>query len=164
VSKKPRSILEYPIVTRKVLEDMVISLPDIGIWVQVPLPPKKIVNGVSQTDLNDEYVLKLAKALKETWIKGHKHITEKKWVPEASTFKQSVKKAQKDLTVPEFLTRIQPYIKVCDNTIRREIRRGIIKAYTTAGGHRRIPESEVEIYLEKCQKISTSKTRIELDQ
>ena len=36
MSKKPRSILEYPVVVRKVLEDMVISIPDLGFWIQLP--------------------------------------------------------------------------------------------------------------------------------
>ncbi len=165
MTKKPSSILEYPIVARKVLNDLVISLPDIGIWVQIPLPEKKSINGVVQQGLPEEFLQQMAVAFKNTWLKGHKHITEKKWVPDASSFKDSTKKAQKDLTVMGFVNKVKPYMSICDNTVRREIKRGMIKCYTTAGGHRRIPESEVERYVrnsENLSKIDARKTGMEL--
>lgn len=158
MSKKPRSILEYPVVVRKVLEDMVISIPDLGFWIQLPLPPKKINSNanttVPQDDLNEEYLLTLARGIKSAWIKGHKHILEKKWAPDASTFKQSVQKSEKDLTVPQFLKRLKPHLDISENTLRREIRRGAIKSKQTKGGHNRIPSSELEIYLMKTKDFA----------
>lgn len=164
MTKKPRSILEYPVVVRKVLEDMVISIPDLGFWIQLPLPPKKINlssnNHAPQDDLNEEYLLALARGIKSAWIKGHKHILEKKWAPDASTFKQSIQKAERDLTVPQFLKRLKPHLDISENTVRREIKRGAIKCKQTKGGHNRIPLAELEIYLAKVQKFSTESNTI----
>lgn len=153
VSKSPRSILEYPVVVRKVLKDMVISIPDLGFWISIPLPPVTSGDGRTQSLLNDDYLLEMAKGIKSAWIKGHRHIMEKKWVPEASTFKQSVQKAEKDLTVPAFKKLLKPYMDISLNTIRREIKRGAIRCRrTSSGGHYRIPRSQLELYVMKISE------------
>ncbi|MFZ3228991.1 MAG: helix-turn-helix domain-containing protein [Pseudobdellovibrio sp.] len=154
--RKPTAIQEYPLVVRKVLENLVISIPDLNIWRQIPAPPKISRDGKTVSEMNDEYCLMLGRSIKAAWISAHQHVSEKKWVPEASNFKQSLQKADKDYSVPAFTQLLNKYMSVCENTIRREIKRGVIKCYQTKGGHRRIPASELEIYLDKSKDLPTS--------
>jgi excisionase family DNA binding protein len=134
--KKPSSVLEYPIVVRKHLNYITISMPDLGLFETLELPEK---------NLNKDYVTLLAARISSLWIKATKHVNEKKWVPEASDIKSSVRKAtKKDLTPLQFAKQAG----VSEQTIRRDIERGIIKAKRTGGGHRKIPESQIPLYLQ----------------
>lgn len=146
--KKPSSVLEYPLVIRKVLESMTISAPDLSLWHTIALPPKKLQNNHYVTVFSDEYALLLGRAMIDLWKKTNIHIKEKKWAPAASDIKNSVRKSQKALSVPKFCALVNDVIKVSEDTIRRDIDKKKIKAYKTSGGHRRIPASELGVYLE----------------
>lgn len=149
--KKPSHVLEYPLVVRKVLENMTISLPDLSIWTTLALPPKVKTENGYVTQFNDEYALKLGREILRTYTKATKHMYEKKWVPSASDIKSVVTKQDKPLTVPAFAKLISQVVPVSKDTIRRDIDRDIIKCAKTSGGHRRIPGSEIGRYLNYLQ-------------
>ena len=58
--KKPSSVLEYPIVVRKHLNYITISMPDLGLFETLELPKK---------NLNKDYVTLLAARISSIWIK-----------------------------------------------------------------------------------------------
>jgi excisionase family DNA binding protein len=135
--KKPKSVLEYPIVVRQHLNYMTFSMPDLGLFETLDLP--------KNNKLNREYVVSAATRMTRLWVKATEHINKKKWVPVASDIKSSVKKsAKKDLTPLQFANQVG----ISEQTIRRDIERGIIKAKRTGGGHRRIPEAQLPLYLQ----------------
>ncbi|MFN3453774.1 MAG: hypothetical protein ACK41T_02365 [Pseudobdellovibrio sp.] len=145
--KKPTSVLEYPIVVRKVLEFLTISSPDLAIFKSIPLPEKRKVNNRYVTSFNDDYALRLGKAIIDIWKQVDSHVTTKKWVPEASDIKHTVKKSEKALSLSEFSKLVNAHVKVSAVTIRRDIDKKLIKCFKTSGGHRRIPASELSLYL-----------------
>lgn len=146
--KKPSSILEYPIVVRKVLEFLTISSPDLSIFKSIPLPEKKKINNRYVTSFSDEYALRLGRAVIEIWKQVDGHIQTKKWAPPASDIKSTVKKSEKALSVPAFKKLVAMTVDVSEDTIRRDVDDKRIKSYKTRGGHRRIPASELGPYLE----------------
>lgn len=135
--KKPKSVLEYPIVVRQHMSYMTFSMPDLGLFETLELP--------KNNKLNKEYVISAATRMSRLWLKAMDHINKKKWVPEASDIKSSIRKsAKKDLTPLQFAK----HASVSEQTIRRDIERGIIRAKRTGGGHRKIPESQIHLYLQ----------------
>ena len=110
--KKPSSVLEYPIVVRKVLEFLTISSPDLSIFKSIPLPPKKKINNRYVTSFSDEYALRLGKAIIDIWKDVDGHIQTKKWVPEASDIKHTVKKSEKALSLSEFTKLVNAHANV----------------------------------------------------
>lgn len=152
------STFEYPLVVRKVLNEIVISCPDLGYWKSIPVieidppfPPTTITSKSSKNEkvivLEDFLLKQITECLKEAWLEIDEHKKNKKWIPTPSTFKQSLQKNEKDFTLPEFTSELIKYISISENTVRREIARGVIQCYQTEGGHRRIPFAELEIYL-----------------
>lgn len=148
------STFEYPIVLRKVMKDLVISVPDLGYWNTIPLIEIEQPLDTAKTSkkekiivLEENFLTQVTAALKEAWLEIDDHKQNKKWVPTPSTFKQSLQKSEKDFTLPEFTIALSEYMKVSENTVRREISRGGIQCYQTEGGHRRIPFAELELYL-----------------
>jgi excisionase family DNA binding protein len=135
--KKPKSVLEYPIVVRQHMNYMTFSMPDLGLFETLELP--------KNNKLSKEYLINAATRMSRLWLKATEHINKKKWVPEASDIKSSVRKSTKrDLTPLQFAK----HAGVSEQTIRRDIERGIIKAKRTGGGHRKIPESQLHLYLQ----------------
>lgn len=140
--------LEYPIVIRKVLEDLMISIPDLSIFKSIPLPEKRISNNRYVTQFSDEYATRLGRAIIEIWKEVDGHIQTKKWAPPASSIKHTVTKSGKALSVPAFKKLVAMTVDVSQDTIRRDVDDKRIKSYKTRGGHRRIPASELGPYLE----------------
>lgn len=68
--------------------------------------------------------------------------------PDASDVKQSVKKAEKALSVVEFHKLVNDHVKVSINTLRRDVDKGAVQSFKTSGKHRRIPASELLPYLD----------------
>jgi excisionase family DNA binding protein len=153
--KKPSSILEYPIVIRKVLNFLTISSPDLSIFKSIPLPEKRISNNRYVTQFNDQYALSLGRAVIEIWKDVDRHIQTKKWAPAASHIKHTVTKSQKALSVPAFKKLVAMTVDVSEDTIRRDVDDKRIKSYKTRGGHRRIPASELGPYLELLKDKKT---------
>lgn len=169
--------LEYPLVIRKVLNELVFSVPDLGYWKTIPLKNDEKIEGdklspsessktsknnevikikaESEIHLNNDFLNQINEALIEAWSEVELHVERRKWVPPPSTFKQSLQKSEKDFTLPEFTAELKKYIQLSENTIRREISRGVIQCYQTEGGHRRIPFSELELYLKKIRTDSS---------
>ena len=151
------SSLEYPVVLRKVLNEIVISVPDLGYWKSVRLEEDsdsansaKTANSESDFQLTEDVLMGVLEGLKQTWVYIDDHINKKKWIPEPSTFRQTIQKSDvKDFTLPEFTLELSKYMSISENTVRREIKRGTIQCYQTEGGHRRIPFQELELYLNR---------------
>lgn len=153
---------DYPLVIRRVANDMVVSIPDLGYFEHTPIARAKMSANSSKSDncvLNEELLHHTMEQIEKAWLYIDQHIESKKWVPNASTFKQSIQKAEEDYSLPEFVAKLNEYMSVSDNTIRREIKRGQIQCYQTEGGHRRIPGSELNRYLETRK---TKKSNIEI--
>ncbi len=148
--KKPLlDSFEYPIVIKKVLNDIVISVPDLGHWESL-----KIFDSNSANSASDNFEENLLNKIKQVLVYIEKHKSQKKWVPSPSTFRQSLQKPEnEDFTLPEFVKALSPHMSISENTIRREIKRGKIKCYVTEGGHRRIPFSELEFYLSQSKAL-----------
>jgi excisionase family DNA binding protein len=161
MKKIKQTSLEYPVVLRKVLNEIVISVPDLGFWKSIRLEEKsdelnstpqsaKTARIDSDIILSEDMLMAVAECLKQTWIYVDDHLNKKKWIPEPSTFRETVKKSDiKDFTLPEFTEALSKYMSISENTVRREIKRGTIQCYQTEGGHRRIPYQELELYLNR---------------
>jgi excisionase family DNA binding protein len=139
----------YPIVFKHIHGFLTVSVPDLGIDAKVALPndfyqPKKL-------EENKEIIWQIfSEVLKDSVS----HLENKKWIPDASQIKTQLKAAEKDYSLPEFCRAVQNHITVSENTLRREISKGKIICYITEGGHRRIPESEVQRYIKSSQKAA----------
>jgi len=153
MKKIKSSSLNYPIVLRRVGNDIIVTVPDLGTWRAISLREQISANSATGTlDLSDEFLTQVAQSIKQTLVDIDGHLEKKKWIPEPSTFRQSVQKSEgEDFTLPEFTKQLQTRMKISENTVRREIQRGAIQCYVTEGGHRRIPFAELELYLEKSR-------------
>lgn len=140
VMKRPASVLEYPVVLRKHLNFMTISIPDLGVTLIEELPPSK--------KLNRDYVTRIAMKITEAWLKAQKIIKDKsehrKYLPTASDIRTSIKKPEKDLTPARFAE----LVGVSKETIIRDCAKKLIRAKRTSGGHYRIPIAQVGLYQE----------------
>jgi excisionase family DNA binding protein len=157
MKKLKASSLEYPVVLRKVLNEIVISVPDLGYWKSVRLEENseglnsaKTSNSENDFQISEDVLVGVLEGIKQTWVYIDDHINKKKWIPEPSTFRQTIQKSEvKDFTLPEFTEALSKYMSISENTVRREIKRGTIQCYQTEGGHRRIPYQELELYLNR---------------
>lgn len=143
----------YPIVFKHIHGFLTVSVPDLGINAKVALSndfyqPKKL-------EENKEIIWQLFSNLMKESVS---HLETKKWIPNASQIKTQLKAPEKDYSLPEFCRAVQKHITVSENTLRREIAKGKIICYTTEGGHRRIPESELDRYLKTSQKAAIAQT------
>ncbi len=138
--KKPSSILEYPVVLRKHLNFMTISIPDLGVTIVEELPKDK--------KLTNNYVTQIGRRIGNVWVKGQRLLLDrsqhKKYVPPASDIRTSLKKPEKDLSPARFAE----LVGVSKDTIIRDCKSQIIRARRTSGGHFRIPLIQVSLYQE----------------
>lgn len=140
-----KETMEFPIVIKRVVDQIILSVPDLAIY--------KYLN-FSEINMNPEnssISAKLGKEIEKLWIDIENHRETRKWQPIPSTFKQSLEKPQEDFSLPEFVKKLNQYMSISENTIRREIQRGVIRCYQTEGHHRRIPSSEIASYLNYCE-------------
>ena len=135
--KKSQDVFEYPIVLRKHLNYMSFSIPDLGIFATLDLPPNN--------KFTPQYFLKMATEIAKLWLKASLHLKEKKWTPLPSDIRHSIKKAERRALSPLQFAKLTG---VSEQTIRRDIDRGLIKAKRTSGGYRKIPETQVPMYLQ----------------
>lgn len=157
MKKIKQKALEYPVVVRKVLNEIVFSVPDLGFWKSVSLEEKNECENSAKSSssdldiqLTEDMLMGVLLGIKQTWIDVDDHLNKKKWRPDPSTFRQTLQKSEvKDFTLPEFTAELSKYMTISENTVRREIKRGTIQCYQTEGGHRRIPHQEVELYLNR---------------
>ena len=153
--------LDFPIVIKRVVDDLIISVPDLGFFKNISLRDKKTQVNSSKTasadnvDVKNDFEIQDFKGeifneILEMWFRVEEHRTNRKWQPIPSTFKQTLEAQEEDYSLPDFVKKLSPYMSVSENTIRREIKRGVIRCYQTEGGHRRIPQSEISSYLSYC--------------
>jgi len=137
---------DYPIIIKHVHGFLTVSVPDLGISEKI-----QITKSFYKKETLNQNKDKIWNLLVNVLNQSESHVQYKKWVPDASQIKSSLKKPAKDYSLPEFQKALSQYIKVSENTIRRAIEKGQIICLKTAGGHRRIPESEIERYLKMCE-------------
>jgi len=137
---------DYPIVFKYVHGFLTVSIPDLGISEKISIPKDFYQNNNLLNHKESIWNL-MAQAIQEATF----HIEKKKWKPEASQIKTQLKKPEKDYSLPEFQKKLSEYISVSENTLRREISKGLIICQITNGGHRRIPESEIANYLKRAK-------------
>jgi len=137
---------DYPIVLKHVHGFLTFSVPDLGISEKFP-----INQDFYKSSQIEKHKDKIWQMLVDVLQESEKHIVQKKWVPDASQIKTSIKKAEKDYSLPEFRKILSQHITVSENTLRRAIEKGQIICLKTDGGHRRIPESEVDRYLKTAK-------------
>lgn len=159
MKKQNSKNFDYPIVVRRVVNDLVFSIPDLGYFKHMNLKPFKSAESANTSnsattsfvDLNPEFQKEFMKQMESAWAYVGNHMATKKWLPNPSTFKQSVQKGEEDYSLPEFVEKLKEFMTISENTVRREIKRGKIQCYQTEGGHRRIPFSELKRYVEGCK-------------
>jgi excisionase family DNA binding protein len=119
---------------------MTISIPDLGITLVEELPSDK--------KLNKDYVTRLGMKIAEAWVKAQKIMKDKasakKYLPEASDIRSSLKKPEKALSPARFAE----LVGVSKRTIIRDCQKRIIRARQTTGGHFKIPFAQVGLYQE----------------
>lgn len=148
--KNQLDFLNYPIVIKRIYDYITFSAPDLGIHEKLLIPERLLHSGFTSevqifadADFNHQW----QETLQLVYLQIRKHLLHKKWKPDPSQVKSPLKKAEKDYSLPEFQKKLSEFISISENTIRREIQRGKIIAFITDGGHRRIPESEIQRYL-----------------
>lgn len=149
-----KNTLSFPIVLKRVVDDLVLSIPDLGLFKNLPIKLEKNTTDSSKSatvTISENFKIGLAEEIVDLWDKIEKHHQQKKWQPNPSSFKQSLQNSEDDYSLPDFVKKINQFISVSENTIRREIQRGVIRCYQTEGGHRRIPASEVASYLARIE-------------
>lgn len=171
MSKLSCSVLNYPVVIRKVGNEIFFSVPDLGFWKSVKFSKNlteknnteisaksSIFNSHDQIiQITPDFKNNIAECLIHIWSDIDEHLRTKKWIPDPSQIKQSLQTAEKDFTLPDFTKKLNQYLTISENTVRREIARGAIACYQTEGGHRRIPYSELQKYLSNQKNNLTGK-------
>lgn len=132
------SCYDYPLVIKKHMGHITISVPDLGIT---------LVEDLSVTTKFDQAsVIKLGKMVLSAWLKAHKLLDEKskskRPFEKPSNIKGSLDLAMKDLTPSQFAK----YVGVSSDTVTRDCAKGFIASRRTSGGHYKIPSSEIAIY------------------
>lgn len=150
--------LEFPIVIKKIANELVLSVPDLGLFKSIKIPIEKMIDESSKSsnsidknnyvEMTKSFRNEIVEQIEYLWLATENHREEKKWQPIPSSFKQSLIKGEDDYSLPDFVKKLNQYISISENTVRREIQRGVIRCYQTTGGHRRIPVSEVNTYIE----------------
>lgn len=140
------SEFNYPIVLKYIHGFLTISVPDLGIDAKLPMPYD--FHQTQKLAQNKDVIWQLLCQVVE---ESKNHLAQKKWKPDASQIKTQLVSPEKDYSLPEFCRELAKYITISENTLRREISKGKIICYTTDGGHRRIPASEVQRYIKNSK-------------
>jgi hypothetical protein len=137
---KTPSCYDYPLVIKKHLNYITISIPDLGITMVENLPK---FNRYDNTT-----VMKLGIMLIETWVKAQKLIDGKAQgniqIKKPSNIKGSIDLATSELSPTKFAK----FVGVSKDTIIRDCAKGLVQAKRTTGGHYKIASSEIAIYKE----------------
>ncbi len=133
--------LSYPIVIKQVHESLVISSPDLETHLSLYIGTAPITEKLMFDVM--EKILKLW-SLAQNKTKDFSAARMKPPVPSSIRGVLSVPR-EHELNLPD----AAKALSVSQNTLRRMIKRGAIKARFTDGGHRRISEVEIREYLER---------------
>lgn len=138
--KNPTSAMYYPVVIKRSLDYVTISVPDLGIILLENIP--------ISNKLDKDYVTRIGKKVGDAWLKSQEIMKNKESsshsLPEASLIRESLKLAEKPLSPTKFAK----YLGVSFMTIIRDCKKGLIQSERTSGGHYKIPHSEIAIYKE----------------
>lgn len=131
--KPKKTALDYPVVIRKNLDFIEISIPDIG--------PQVIINPPIGGVLSQKFLFEIAKAVGKVWLMSQSALKE----PVNKTYKftstkEVVKQKPKMLKIKEATKRLG----ISENTLRRSG----IPCEITPGGHRRYDPLIIEAYRE----------------
>ncbi|MFN9067770.1 MAG: hypothetical protein ACK5V3_11120, partial [Bdellovibrionales bacterium] len=105
--------LEYPVVIKRVLGDIVISVPDLGHWDSFKISSLNSANSANPEteDFGKKFDEILLKKINQVLVYIENHKSQKKWVPAPSTFRQSLQKPEnEDFTLPEFVKALSPHM------------------------------------------------------
>lgn len=141
--QKSLSIFDYPVCIKKQQNYLVVSVPDLNIFVIEDLPAAK---------LTPAYLVGLSKAVVKVWMKIQRHLKDcaaaghKPHAP--SSLREVFKKPNEEIGYSPAMFSQMLGGKPSERTIRREIKRGNIKAWVSGAGTARIPHSELVRYSE----------------
>lgn len=134
------SCCDYPLVIKKHVGHITISVPDLGITLIEDLAVTKTFDQAS--------ALKIGNLVLKAWLKTQKLLDEKskskKPVERPSNIKGSLDLATRDLSPSQFAK----FVGVSSDTITRDCAKGLILCRRTTGGHYKIPASEIALYKE----------------
>lgn len=141
--KKLVTAFDYPIVVRKNLGYITISVPDLNIIMAEDIPVKG--------KLQKHFLMKVAKTIGLAWLKVDEQI-------QRSQTKIAKPSRTKKILSPLFKNRplkineASKILGVSENTLRRMVRRKQIACVKTARGHRRFTEASLKNWIEKSQQ------------
>ncbi len=136
------SPLHYPVVIKQHLDFIVLSVPDLGISV--------VENAPLQGKLNPEYVLKIATALANVWLKVQKRLLEHKSAGKSAP-SPSKQKMSVDARRLQYMTasEVAKRLGVSRMTVHRLVKKGLLTCTRTRGRHSRFSELNLKAYEKK---------------
>ncbi len=138
--KKRLSAFDYPIIVRKNLGFITISVPDLNIVMTEEIPITK--------KLEKNFLIKIAKNIGLAWVKVSHQIHRKQAC-------RRLPSKTKNILGPRFkdkplkIAEAAKVIGVSENTLRRMVKRKQISCVKTAKGHRRFTEASLKAWIEK---------------
>ena len=138
--KKRLTAFDYPLVVRKDLGFITVSVPDLNIIMVEDMPV--------QGRLEKHFLQKLAKIIGLCWLQVDAQIKlEKTKIAKPSKIKNILSPMYK--TRPLKINEASKILGVSENTLRRMVRRRQIACVKTAQGHRRFTEASLKKWIEK---------------
>lgn len=137
--KKRLTAFDYPLVVRKNLGFITVSVPDLNIIMVEDMPVKG--------RLEKHFLLKLAKTIGLCWLKVDAQIKlEKTKIAKPSMIKKILSPMYKNR--PLKINEASKILGVSENTLRRMVRRRQIACVKTARGHRRFTEASLKKWID----------------
>ena len=99
--------LDFPIVIKRVVDDLVISVPDLGFFKNISLreknqTPESANSAKMDIDLS-EIKGEIFNEILNMWNRVDEHRSNRKWQPIPSTFKQTLEAQEEDYSLPDFV-------------------------------------------------------------
>lgn len=154
MNRRP-SPLEYPIVIRKHLDYLTVSMPDFNEWLLLDLP--------IQGKISKEFLIQLSQKIATLWVKAQgkvRNSSSRRAPPLPSNIRSSINIDEQNLTISQFSKIFKG--TVSQDTIRRDIDKNLIRAIKTTGGHRRIPSSQIPLYKLYLENKNKNYSKVEL--
>ena len=141
--KKAITCFEYPVILKKHLQYITVSVPDLGITV--------VEDFTEHQKVDKQFVYRLGLKIVDAWSKAEVIIAAKskakKPFKTPSNIKDVTKICEKPLSPQEFAK----LVGVSKDTIIRSCKSGLIYASRTSGGHFKIPHGELSVFRDYLQ-------------
>ena len=138
--KKILTAFDYPLIIRKNLGFITISVPDLNIIMAEDIPVKG--------KLEKHFLMKIAKTIGLTWLKIDEQIKrEQTKIAKPSKTKKILSPLFKNK--PLKINEASKILGISENTLRRMVKRRQIACIKTARGHRRFTESSLKNWIDK---------------